>query len=66
MQAKEFLSRKGVPFEYVDVTQLADPAATLRAITGGPVATPTIVIGDAWQVGFDPEWIERQLGEAGP
>ena len=65
MQAKEFLSRKGWDFEYVDITTLDDPMGTIRAVTGGPVATPVVVVGDDHTVGFDPEWIEAQVAAAG-
>jgi len=61
MQAKEFLSRQGIDFEYVDITSLDDPLGTIREITGGPVATPVIVVGEAHRVGFDATWIEEQL-----
>lgn len=40
---------------------LDDPWTMLREITGGPVATPTVVIGEEFSVGFDPEWIEARL-----
>ena len=58
---KEFLSRKGVEFEVVDVATLEDPIATLRSVTGGPVGTPTVVIAGEAHLGFDPEWMEAQL-----
>ena len=34
----------------------------LREVTGGPLATPTIVIDGDAKVGFDREWIEEKLG----
>ncbi len=37
---------------------------TLRRITGGMVATPTVVIGGEAKVGFDPEWMESRLQAA--
>jgi len=61
MQAKEFLSQRGVVFESIDVSTLDDPVGTLRSLTGGPVATPTVVIGDQARVGFDPDWMAQQL-----
>ena len=33
----------------------------LRAVTGGPMATPTLVIDGDVRVGFDPEWIDEKL-----
>lgn len=61
MQAKEFLSRQEVDFEYIEIATLADPLTTLREITGGHVATPVIVIGDEHIVGFDADWIAERL-----
>lgn len=61
MQAKEFLSRKQVEFEYIELDDLDDPLGTIRAITGGHVATPVVVIDDEFIVGFDPGWIEARL-----
>lgn len=61
MQAKEFLSRKQVEFEYIEIDGLDDPMGTIRAITGGHVATPVVVIDDEFIVGFDPDWIEARL-----
>jgi len=63
MEAKEFLSRKQVDFEYIEVNDLDDPLGTIRAITGGHVATPVVVIGDEFIMGFDPDWIEARLPE---
>ena len=61
--AEEFLSQKGIEFDSIDITTLDDAFGTLRAITGGQVATPTIVIGDEFHVGFDPAWMEARLAE---
>jgi len=61
MLAKEFLSRENVEFEYIELDDLDDPLGTLRAITGGHVATPVVVIGDEFLVGFDPDWIAARL-----
>ena len=36
--------------------------AALHAVTGGPMATPTVAIGDESRVGFDPDWIRERLG----
>ena len=59
--AREFLSQRGVDFDYVEIADLDDPLGTLRAITGGPVATPLVVIDDEHLVGFDPAWIDARL-----
>ena len=61
MQAKEFLSRKQVEFEYIELDDLEDPLGTIREITGGHVATPVVVIGGEFIVGFDPDWIDARL-----
>ena len=49
-------------FEEVRVEDLDDPIEDLRAVTGGPAATPTITIGDETKIGFDPDWIRERLG----
>jgi glutaredoxin len=59
--AREFLSHKNVDFEYIDIGDLDDPMVTIRAITGGHVATPVVVIDDEFIVGFDPDWLEARL-----
>ena len=48
-------------FDYVEITDLDDPLGTLRTITGGPMATPILVIDDEHLIGFDPAWIEARL-----
>jgi len=63
MQAKEFLSRARVEFETIELADLDDPMATLRAVTGGHVGTPVVVIDGAFMIGFDPAWIEARLVE---
>ena len=54
MQAKEFLTRKQVDFEYIEIGDLDDPLGTIRAITGGHVATPVVVIDEEFILGFAP------------
>lgn len=62
-KVKEFLSRKQVQFETVDVSTLDDPMGTLRAITGGAVGTPTLVVGDEFTMGYDEAWLTERFGE---
>lgn len=59
---KEFLSRNRVQFEEIDVSTLDDPMGTLRKVTGGPMGTPTVVIGEAFRMGYDPGWMAERLG----
>jgi hypothetical protein len=35
---------------------------TIRAQTGGPIGTPTVVIQGETRVGFDPQWMSDRLG----
>ncbi len=65
MQAKEFLSRKQVAFEYIETSTLANPVETIRAVTGGALGTPVMVIDDDFIVGFDPAWIDARLDSHG-
>ena len=48
-------------FREIDVTTLDDPGGELRALTGGMVATPTVVIGKDARVGYNPEWMSERL-----
>ncbi|MCH7824364.1 MAG: glutaredoxin family protein [Acidobacteria bacterium] len=60
--AKEFLRARGVEFDDINVDDLADPWETIRALTGGPFGTPTVVIEGEARVGFDAAWIGERLG----
>lgn len=60
--AKEFLRANNVEFDDVNVQDLADPGETIRAHTGGPIGTPTVVIQNEARVGFDPQWMSDRLG----
>ena len=63
-QAKEFLRAQGVEFDDIRVEDLAEPWEIIRALTGGPIGTPTVLIDGAARVGFDPQWIEARLGSS--
>lgn len=60
---KEFLSRAQVEFETIDIGDLDDPMGTLREITGGQVATPTLIVGDEILVGYDEAWLKERFGD---
>lgn len=60
---EEFLSHAQVEFETVEISDLEDPMGTLREITGGQVATPTLVVGDEVLVGYDEEWLRERFGD---
>ncbi len=60
--AKEFLRAHGVEFDDISVDDLADAWETIRALTGGPFGTPTVVIEGEARVGFDPAWMGERLG----
>ena len=60
--AKGFLRERGIEFDDISVDDLADPWETIRALTGGPFGTPTVVIEGEARVGFDPQWIGERLG----
>ncbi len=61
-QAKEFLRRHDIAFEEIRIENFDDPMAELRAVTGGPAATPTIVVNGEVIVGFDGDCLREQLG----
>ena len=60
--AKEFLREHGVEFDDIRVEDLDEPFEAIRAHTGGPIGTPTVVIDGEARVGFDPSWIRERLG----
>lgn len=62
MLVEEFLSRHEVAFEAIDIRELDDSMAVLRSVTGGPVGTPTVVIGDEVRLGYDEDWMREKLG----
>ena len=59
-RAKEYLSRKQVPFEDHDITK--EPAALEELQRTGFMTTPVIVIDGEVIVGFDPDKLDRALG----
>ena len=61
-QAKEFLRLHDVAFEEIHIEDFDDPMGELRAVTGGPAATPTVVVDGEVIVGFDADWLGERLG----
>lgn len=62
--AKEFLSRKGVQYQELDVAR--DPEALKEMVeVSGSRAVPVLVIDQKVIVGFDQATIEEALKEAG-
>jgi glutaredoxin len=59
--AKEFLSKKGVPFKDFDV--IADKAALeeMRQVSGGALRVPVISVCNEVMVGFDRDRLELAL-----
>jgi len=59
---KILLEEKGVAFEERDITQ--DPSAVRDLMEKYKShSTPTLVIGDEVLIGFDPERIDKLLGD---
>jgi glutaredoxin len=63
---KEFLHRHGATFEAIDVGDVEDAWDRIRAHTGGPIGTPTVVMDGAARIGFDPEWMTEKLQSTEP
>jgi glutaredoxin-like YruB-family protein len=59
---KGFLGERGVVFEERDIT-LDSTAVEDLTVKYKSHSTPTLVIGDEVLIGFDPERIEKILGE---
>jgi len=60
---KDYLSRKGVEFTDVNVSQ--DKEGARRLLGMGISSTPATVIGDKVIRGFDPEAVDSALAELG-
>jgi glutaredoxin len=63
--AKNFLTGRGVAFEYKNVQ--GDPEALRELVKLNSRSTPTIVVGDGEQaqvmIGFDPDKLDAMLSE---
>lgn len=59
--AKEFLSKKEVPFTAYDVTKDKDRLEEMRKISGGALRVPVISVCSEVMVGFDPDRLELAL-----
>lgn len=58
--AKSYLKSRGVEFEYKDVS--VDSEALLElTVRYQSRSTPTIVVGDAVMIGFEPEKLDAML-----
>jgi glutaredoxin-like YruB-family protein len=57
--AKNYLKSHDIEFEYKDV--MADPQALRELMELNSRSTPTLVVGDAVMIGFDPEKLDRML-----
>jgi hypothetical protein len=55
----EYLSRKGVSFEEIDIRTTPGAIRELQAL--GVMATPALIAGDRVVVGFDPEMIDQAI-----
>ena len=59
--AKEFLSKKGVPYTALDVTKDKAALEEMRKISGGALRVPVISVCNEVMVGFDKNRLELAL-----
>jgi len=59
VQAKEYLSQKGIKFQERDIAQ--DPSALAELKKFGYMTTPVIVVDGSVIVGFDADKIDHAL-----
>ncbi|MBW2019859.1 MAG: glutaredoxin family protein [Deltaproteobacteria bacterium] len=59
--AKEFLSKKGVPYTTYDVTKDKEALEEMKKISGGALRVPVISVCNEVMVGFDRERLEQAL-----
>jgi glutaredoxin-like YruB-family protein len=57
--AKNYLKTHNIAFEYKDVTE--DPQALRELMDLNSRSTPTLLVGEAVMIGFDPEELDRLL-----
>lgn len=62
---RELLNGRSVPFTEKDSSQDRDIQAELAAVTGGPLAVPTITIGDYKYSGYSRADLKSALDDAG-
>ncbi len=60
------LSRRGIPFEAVNIWENPDAAARVRAAAGGNETVPTVVIGDEALVNPSVAQVESLIRHAAP
>lgn len=60
MDAKEFLSQNGIPYEEYNVAEDLEARARMVELSGR-LAVPVIVIGDEVMVGFNAQRIRQLL-----
>jgi glutaredoxin 3 len=61
LEAREYLTRTGLPFREVDTTHDMPGLDELIRITHGRRVIPVITVGDQWMVGFDKQELNRML-----
>ncbi len=59
--AKNYLKARKIAFEYKDVQ--ADPQALRELMDLNSRSTPTLVVGSAVMIGFDPEQLDALLAQ---
>ena len=59
--AKEFLSKKGVPFTAYDVKKDKEALKEMKRISGGALRVPVISVCNEVMVGFDRGRLEQAL-----
>lgn len=59
------LRRAGIEYEPVDIWQVPEAAAAVRAVTGGSETVPTVVIGDTAMVNPTARQVRAALDAAG-
>lgn len=52
-QAKEFLTKKGIEFEAIDVSADTEAFQEMKKLSGGSRSVPVIAVRDQVMVGFD-------------
>ncbi len=65
--AKQALTKKGIPFEEINIEQDEQAAELVMSVNGGRRSVPTLVSGDVAHSlsGFRPQKLDAFLAEAG-
>jgi glutaredoxin len=58
--AENFLSRRGIPYDFIETTGRYG-VQSLMAERFGTTAIPVVIVDQDYKIGYDPIWLKRSL-----